>query len=166
MLLNVVTAENAAEWRQRLDGLTVAQIQEVLDSSKRSGDGDGKGAGKGKENATTRKGFSLFSGQMANVEAALERAKEMSNSDKEGNCLDLVCTEFLSLHTTNRDMAAYFQSIERTHGVLLVAIDPKANDFVYGKETVQKLAEMAHDAGELDDEELAEVSEELAEDDA
>ena len=51
--------------------------------------------------------------QLANVEAAISKAKEDADSDKDGHALDLICTSYLSLNPGERSMADFLASYEK-----------------------------------------------------
>src|SRR5690606_24084108 len=73
----------------------------------------------------TRKAFSLFQPQLENVDRAIEVAKEMANTDKEGHALDMICVDFLATNNGVADLTGYLKKIEKATGVLLVAYDEK-----------------------------------------
>lgn len=149
-LVGVVTNENAAEWKKRVKGKSVAQIQHMLEESQdESGSDDGAEGGddQGKPASETskRKAFSLFDGQQATVDKALAKAAEMSQSDKEGHNLDMICVEFLATHAAMGTVDDYLRHVEHTTGLKLLAYDPKGGDkgegdIVFGDSLLEELA--------------------------
>jgi hypothetical protein len=149
MLMHVVTAENAAEWRNRVAGKSAADIAKMLKEAKASestegSDGDGEANDKPK-----KKSFSLFDLQYENVERAIEKAAEMSGSDKEGHNLDLICTEFLGTHAGIDSPPEFLQKIEKDLGLRLVAYDEENDSIAYGSDLVEELER--RDADDEDD---------------
>lgn len=97
----------------------------------------------------TSENFQLFPKQLLNVRLALQRAAELSNSNKKGHQLDLICTDFLA---TNDVMAGdsdkrlrYVAKIERTVGLKLIAVDPDTNEIVYGLSALKEVVDSAGD---------------------
>lgn len=146
MLMHVVTDANAAEWKNRVAGKTVAQIAEMLDAEKRSldgasgeGGGEGGGDGEGGEipERVRKRAFSLFPSQDELVTNAIEKAKEIAQSDKEGHLLTLICTEYLASNTATFSRDDFLKSIEKNLGIKIIAMVPNENpeqqdDIVYG----------------------------------
>jgi len=145
MLMHVVTVENAAEWRNKVAGKSVAEIEKMLKEAKGSGgegggggDGEGGSDGEGAEKPK-KKSFSLFDPQYENVERALEKASEMSGSDKEGNNLDLICTEFLATNAGVDTPQDLFRKIEKITGLSIVAYNLEKDSVAYGSELIEQL---------------------------
>jgi hypothetical protein len=146
MLMHVVNDANATEWKNRVSGKTVAQIAEMLDAEKNkleSGEGDGEGGGEGDGEGgevperARKRSFSLFPSQDETVTSALEKAKEIAQSDKEGHLITLICTEFLANNTATMTRDDLLKSIEKNIGVKIIAMVPsesedKQDDIVYG----------------------------------
>lgn len=130
-LVGVVTNENAAEWKKRVKGKSVSDIQRLLsegmDDAPTDDESTDTGPAKPSETAK-RKTFSLFEGQSETVEKALAKAMEMSQSDKEGHNLDMICVEFLSSHAAMGTVADYLRHVEHVTGLRLLAYDPKGGD--------------------------------------
>jgi hypothetical protein len=130
-----LTPENAAEWRPRLEGKTYREIEAILagqdpDAGDDDGgydEGDGGTAGeekKGPETADMLR-FSLFPEQRRNVELALERAKVLGETDKDGAALDYLATAFLSHEGHYKGLDEVLAAMERSLGVRLIAFKPK-----------------------------------------
>lgn len=146
MLMHVVNDANATEWRNRIVGKTVAQISEMLDAEKSKLDsgeggveGDGEGGGEGGEapERARKRSFSLFPSQDELVTNAIEKAKEIAQSDKEGHLITLICTEFLANNTSTMTRDDLLRSIEKNIGIKIIAMvpsdsDEKQDDIVYG----------------------------------
>ncbi len=83
----------------------------------------------------------LFAGQMKTVEAALEKAKGMADSDKTGYLLECICTAFLADGTNkNALLSRIFHSIQTAYGVYLIALDKSKTRIIFGGETMDELA--------------------------
>lgn len=139
-----VTNENSAEWKKKVEGQSVSQIQKMLkesadDGGDEGGDSSSSSSGDDKEKAK-KKNFKLFGDQMENVNAALEKASELSGSDKEGHNLDMICVEFLGANAASEDVGAYLKKVESVTGIKLIGYDPKKKAVVYGEGTLDELA--------------------------
>ena len=150
-LVGVVDNDNAAEWKKKCKGKSVAQIQKMLaEAQDDSGDDGGSDDGgsvsdSGSSETSRRKTFSLFEGQSGTLDQALAKASEMSQSDKEGHNLEMICTEFLATHAAMGTIADYLKHVEHTTGFKLLAYDPKGGenkdgDIVYGDELLDELS--------------------------
>jgi len=151
-LVGKVTAENAAEWKKKVQGKTVAQIQELLKGSTSSSSGEGGtgegGTGDGEK--ASRLAFQLFPAQKENVEAALALAQESSKSDKDGHNLDLICTEFMA-NNAGMDADKYLAKVEKLLGVKIVAYQESTESVVFGSKLLDELVEVDGDeAGSAD----------------
>ena len=92
--------------------------------------------------------FGLYPDQMANVEAALDRAEQLSKSDSSSNNLSLICMDFLATNDFGREndpinILRYLSRMEQSLGVKLVAVDAKRKDVVYGMSTLEEMMEWA-----------------------
>jgi hypothetical protein len=138
MLLHVVTTENATEWKNRVEGKTVAEISEIL-----KGGGDGGGGGEGGNSGegdsmiepSKKYTFGMKGNQISIVDMAIARAQELAETDKPSNALALICTEFLSNSGTTLSLKDYIASAEKYLGLKIVAMKPVKDgedDIVYG----------------------------------
>lgn len=144
MLVGRVTAENADEWRHRVSGKTVAEIDKMLhaDAEEAAADPDKEGADATTDRQTPMK-FKLSPDQKRNVEHALEvaaRAAETTVEDRKGYLLDLICTEYLATNHDIKTVQEYLAQIERVIGLNLVAYDKKADEVVYGGALLDEIA--------------------------
>lgn len=143
-LVGRVTNENAAEWKKKVAGKTVIQIQEMLkaDAAGDGGGGDGGGdggSGEGQDEKPSRWAFSLFKGQRESVEAAMDLAKKASQSDKEGNNLTLICTEYMANNAAIDSADEYLKRVEKTLGVQLIAYQDSTESIVFGEDLLDSL---------------------------
>jgi hypothetical protein len=162
MLVGIVTAENAAEWRARIGtDCSTAQLDEMLHQNAldAAADPDGKGADAGSERQPT---FTLGRpnpAQRANMERAEERAAKIAEceqtKDRKAYLWDLIATDFLASNGGIRTVQEYMAKIESTLGLKLIAIDERDKaTVVYGEDTLDHFA----DAEETDDAVGADVS--------
>lgn len=90
-LVSVITEDN---WPDLLDGLNEMTVREVKEKVRLL---KGKSAPKdADDDITERLTFNLSKEQADNIRAALAQAGSMSGSDKTGNQLDLICSDFLA----------------------------------------------------------------------
>ncbi len=140
LLMGAVTADNAAEWKNRVAGKTVAEIEAMLkaDSEERgsisaSAETDDTGV------RAAKWSVSLFPAQKEIVELATKKAMEVANSDKQGHALTMVCQEYLATNTTTTSINDMLKNTERFTGLKIVAIrvgDDGEDEVVYGAEYV------------------------------
>jgi len=90
--------------------------------------------------------FHVFPDQMEVVEDALERAKQLSESDHRGVNLGLICTDFVATNdfgkATTRQMlrwVAHLEKVLRQRGLKFVLFD-QDDEVVYGIKTLEKAA--------------------------
>jgi hypothetical protein len=159
-----LTPENAAEWQPRLDGKTYRQIEAILlgedpdaggdGEGGEGGEGGGSGEGKGPERADVLR-FALFPAQRRNVDLAVERAKVLGETDKDGVALDYICTAFLSTDGHYKKVDEHFAAVERSLGVRLVAfkqLPDQTYKVTYGKPFMDELMEVIEEEEEAADE--------------
>lgn len=141
-LVGVVTDENAADWKARLDGLTYAQLVEELKGASKDIDTplDGEGDKDVAEDKPQKKAFSLFPEQSANVAAALDKAKQLANTEKDGHALDLICSDFLATNAGTDDMFSVIKRIEKSSGLYFIAYNKQTDSVVYGAEILDEIA--------------------------
>lgn len=142
-LIDVVNENNVDEWVSKAKSMSSVQLIELArNTMKALEEGEGTETSK-KVDAFKNKSFRLAPEQLSNVEAALTRSGELSSSDKPGNQLDLICTDFLATNAgTGKGKSAVqalLKKVEANLGVLIVAIDSESNGVVYGDETIEKL---------------------------
>ena len=63
----------------------------------------------------------MFPQQDENVDRALDKAMEISGSEKPGNNLDLICTEFLANNVDINSVQEHLKAQERMLGLKIVA---------------------------------------------
>lgn len=141
-LIGVVTDENAADWKARLDGLTYAELVAELKGGKKGEETpiEGDGGDRVAPEKPERKAFSLFPEQSSNVAAALEKAKALANTDKDGHALDLICSDFLATNAADDDFFGVLRRLEKTSGLRLVAYDKSADAVVFGSDLLDELS--------------------------
>ena len=122
--------KNLDEWVDRAGNCTVRELTGAVKEALPSDD-KGKGGDGGEK--FQRKAFSLAPAQNENVNAALELAKGIADSNKPGHLLDLICTEFLSTHDAETFVSEQMARLEEQTGLRLVAIDPNKQEIVYGE---------------------------------
>ncbi len=138
-LVGKVTAENWSEIRDKVQGLSVIKTIEFFKNGGKSNNSEGgEGTGTSKTSETQRKGFALFPGQLANVDAALALAKQQAKTDKDGHALDLICTAFLA--AGGGDTLPILERLEKMSGLRFVAYDPNADAVVYGADLIESMS--------------------------
>jgi len=92
------------------------------------------------------KHFYLYPDQMDIVNQALERSAELSESNKPGHNLSLICTEFLATNdfttASRKQQLKFLANLEKSMGVKLIVADQE-DDLIYGIENLQGLVARA-----------------------
>lgn len=85
----------------------------------------------------------LADAQFETWQAAFKRAQSISNSEKVGHNLDLICQDFLSNNdfgdAKGKDRTAFIAKIERKLGVLIIAVDPNSGKPVHGRDLLHRM---------------------------
>lgn len=93
----------------------------------------------------------LFEGQKQTCDDAFKRAQGISNSDKKGHNLELICQDFLTnndFDDPGNDVEKYIAKVGRRLGLLMIAIDPNTGKAVYGKDLLWKMMQAKQEVGE------------------
>ena len=148
----VVTKDNVNEWLERAETQTYSEIKKAVkearseDEALEDADSDDK---ESKEKFVNMK-FTLAEAQAENVRAALNRAAEMSGSEKTGHQLDLICSEFNASYVETEDGGAakrldwYVANLERIFGVKIDVEVPEGSALM---NMAKKKAEPKKDSG-------------------
>lgn len=127
-ITKVITADNYVELLDKIRPLTYLQVKELADSMKsasKKGVVAEKGGGPAEPDTDVRITFKLSAEQAENVNAALSIAQSMTGSDKKGNQLDLICSEFVAgavgsgLDGALANLEVQMRNLERAFGVKL-----------------------------------------------
>jgi len=90
---------------------------------------------------------SFYDDQWDTIQAALDRAKKVSKSEKINHNLDLICQDFLTNNDfsgdTEKDRSAFLGKLERKLGIMLIAVDPNTGKPVHGRDLLWRLIEEA-----------------------
>lgn len=91
-----------------------------------------------------RVSFDLYGDQIETYNLAIQRSMELSNSDKVGHNVSLVCLDFLATNdfkfANEEQRLRFLAKFEKLMGYKLVIIDPEAGEVVYGLKSLEKLA--------------------------
>jgi hypothetical protein len=142
MLCNIVTAENAAEWRAKIDGKTVMQIDELLhkDAQEAAADPDGKGADAGSERQPQYTLGRPTPAQRANLDRAAATAAKAAGcdtvKDRMAYIWDLIATEYQATNGGIQFVQEYLANVESVIRLKLIAYDLENDEVVYGGETL------------------------------
>lgn len=155
-LVRRVTPDNWLEWKKKIAGKSVRQIQDML---KTAADAD---ADKNKSDSHTEKGtrfaVTLMGTQADTVKSAMDKVKADANTDKDGNALTLICQDFLA-SSGSATLASRLSVLEKTFGVQIIAVKDEGKDadgnrtfsYPYGEDTLNELAPEPDVAPDSDD---------------
>lgn len=86
----------------------------------------------------------LFGDQIETVRLAIKRSSELSNSDKIGNNLSLICLDFLATNdfrfADETQRLRFLAKFEKLTGLKLIIVSSDVTEVVYGIDTLEKLA--------------------------
>jgi hypothetical protein len=142
MLMPVVVKENAKSWKKKIEGKTLKEIEGIIKGNKvdiSSGGSSGESSGESisPSDSLVRRSFSLYTGQDEVVTNAINRAKDIGETDKDGHALSLVCMDYLASSTDLIDMTSLFKHMEDITGLRIVAfktVDGDRDEIVFGSE--------------------------------
>jgi hypothetical protein len=154
LLMGFVVKENAKSWKKRVEGKTFKQIEEMISRAKKEekgitsgGDGSGGDGQEGQQSTgetLVRRAFSLYSGQDEVVTNAINRAKDIGETDKDGHALSLVCMDYLASSTNLIDTISLFRHMEDITGYRIIAfksVDGEKDQIVFGNEYLVDLVD-------------------------
>jgi len=86
----------------------------------------------------------LFGDQIETVNLAMKRSAELSNSDKVGHNLSLICLDFIATNdfkfSNELQRLRFLAKFERLFNYKMILVDPDAGEVVYGIQTLEQLA--------------------------
>jgi len=156
-LVRVINKANTGDWLDRAEKLT---YRELLDAIKPHVDGKTEAEGaaqpslpEGEDTATTayseseaaeKRVFGFYPEQAKTVNAAIERAKQLSGSNKDSNNIDLVCQNFLATNDfgngdRTKELEKYLRNMERALKIQLIAYDPVQQEVIYGFDVLTRI---------------------------
>lgn len=160
-LAGFVNSQNIEEWIKRAESLTFDELVKAIKQAKavaavaddeerghevpdeKSATPDAKPLPKPEELHVLQ--TSLYEGQWQTWQAAFERAKSISKSDKIGHNLELICQDFLMNNdfgkTPEGDIEGFLKKIERNLGVFLVAVDPSTGETIHNRDLLWRLTQ-------------------------
>jgi hypothetical protein len=153
-IIRVLSIENAEQWVEMAENLSypelMAAIQKAVEEQEKAGEDDTKApdpVGKPDDYKDMKpKRFRLFPGQYDTVDSALERASQLSKSDKDSHNLEMICTDFLAtndfrLADDPKVQFRYLAKIETLIGKKLVVINAESGMIEYGLEALELIVE-------------------------
>ncbi len=165
MLMPVVVKENAKSWKKKIEGKTLKEIEGIIKGNKVDGSssgGESSGGSIGDSTSSSdslvRRSFSLYTGQDEVVTNAINRAKDIGETDKDGHALSLICMDYLASSTDLIDMTSLFKHMEDITGLRIVAfktVDGDRDEIVFGSEYLGDVVEES----EKGDDNNSEISE-------
>ena len=140
-LTKIVDPGNFSKWKEMTSGKSTSEIMDLVKGEKRKTNPSDSGSNDDGKEKAIRKAFQLFPKQFSNVEEALNKAKAICESEKDGNALDLIATSYLSETVDIKDIGSYLSTIEDALGVKLIALSKDAKFFLYGEDTADMIPE-------------------------
>jgi hypothetical protein len=169
LLSGVANKDNVTLWIEKAKELTFEDLKKAIkmakaatadrniDNEEKDSSLDGSGDAPSSSTATADAGpkhlpkpeewhqlnVPLADAQFETWQAAFKRAQSISNSEKVGHNLDLICQDFLSNNdfgdAKGKDRTAFISKIERKLGVLIIAVDPNSGKPVHGRDLLHRM---------------------------
>ena len=90
------------------------------------------------------KNFKFYPDQLETVRLAIDRAKELSGSERPGHNFSLICLDFLANNdftkASEEQKLRYVAKLEKLIGYKFIVVDPSSTDVLYGLATLEKVA--------------------------
>lgn len=171
LLSGVANRDNIALWLEKAKDLTFDELKKAIqaakalaagkhvDTEERDSSGGSTSSGPREDRASVPEAVGakslpppeswhqvnvpLAEAQFETWEAAFKRAKSLSNSEKVGHNLELICQDFLANNDLSgvkaKDRSAYLAKTERRLGVLIIAVDPNTGKPVHGRDLLWRM---------------------------
>jgi hypothetical protein len=167
-IVRVLSEANSEQWVEMAENLTHPELcnairQALIEQEKKEqaaavgsdDDEDEEGGYPNPPDDINRfkwKQFHLTPEQRENVNMALDRAKELASSTKDGHCLDLICTDFLATNDFRKSddpemPLRFLAKFERLMGKRIVVVDPESWTIEYGIDALQRVASTMDSSG-------------------
>lgn len=159
VLAGFVTDENIMSWMDKATAMSVDQLKKAVMASKALAKGETEPDGDTfehakellaqQENANAEHmappkpeeahvfTTNLYDGQWDTCKNAIDRAKNITKSDKISHNLEMICQDYLATNNfinPKDDFNMYFSKLEVQTGLKIIAIDPASGDPVHGAE--------------------------------
>lgn len=90
------------------------------------------------------KNFKFYPDQLETVRLAIDRAKELSGSERPGHNFSLICLDFLANNdftkASEEQKLRYVAKLEKLIGYKFIVVDSSSTDVLYGLATLEKVA--------------------------
>jgi hypothetical protein len=137
MLTGVLMPSTKEKWIPLAKDLSCKRLEEkIREYRKEVRDGKASVGESDEVDLKTKLKVELYNDQIVVVNDAMDRAKELTNSDSKGVHLAAICQDFLSTNNWQKNskdsLISYFSKIEHMMGLKIVAVNPGSKEIVYG----------------------------------
>ena len=141
LLVNIAIAENVDEWLDKAEKLSCSELESVT----RSELTEAEKRKLKKEELGVSKSFKFSKEQWVTVEQAIEIAAKLSESDKSGHCLQLICQDFVATNMAQKDggqksRGKYFDKMGAVFGAWVIVVDKETGKVVHGESALKKIS--------------------------
>lgn len=149
-LVRVLTMQNAEEWITMAERVSYKELLATIKQSLEETDVEESVKGPSETpkpiESAKKRTFLLYPEQDSNVNLAISRAQEMSNSEKIGHNLDLICTDFLATNDflKSNDVKMWKRFFAKYESILkldIVVLNPRTQQVFYGAEKLRSFVE-------------------------
>jgi len=139
-LTKVVDTSNFTAWMEKTKDKSTSEIINLVKGAEKQNIIDDADSGDPERTEKAiKKNFQLFPAQYKNIEEALSRAKAISESDKDGHALDLICTSYMADNIDVSNIGDYLKRIESALDCKIIALEKDASAIIYGKDTIDMI---------------------------
>lgn len=125
-LLPIINAENAAELIEQTKRMSYREVRDMVKAARGRTSG-----GTGAAEPIEERRYRLYPEQIDIVDQAIEIAKKLAESDKEGHALHLICVDFVGASTgidAETKLEIVKAHVERAFGVRLLVVPDDSTD--------------------------------------
>ena len=138
-VVKVLNEYNFEEWKNKIDGKSVSEVMIAITENKKEEKLKEIEDGTIDEEKPIKKVFSLYPAQSKNVEEALEKAKSIAETDKDGHALDLICTSYISENIDTDNLQEYLEKVEKIIGHKIMVYDTKQEEIIFGEDIIEQI---------------------------
>jgi hypothetical protein len=141
LLVNLAVADNVDEWLDNAEKLSCSDLEAITRAELSVSDK----AQLEKEGLGVTKSFRFSGEQWTSVQEAIEAAATISQSDKTGHCLQLICQDFVATNSAQKDgglknRGKYFDKLAALFGVWAILVDKEAGKVVHGESVLKRIS--------------------------
>jgi hypothetical protein len=141
LLVGIAVADNVDAWLDKAEKFTCSELEAITRSEPSVKDKEKID----KEKLGVSKTFKFSAEQWKTVEQAIEIAATLSESDKSGHCMQLICQDFVATNMAQKDggqksRGKYFDRMAAIFGAWVIVVDKETGKVVHGESALKKIS--------------------------